>query len=135
MSLTTQEAIDMSISDIIQLPMEHQVLIMHTRDAYVEELASVGGKSAYDIAVDNGYQGTTVEWLESLKADTVQVVTLTETVGVALKASISKSNVICTTVKSNQLDLSICDNTLTLDQIKDKITVNIEDIKLKLKVN
>lgn len=28
------------------------------------------GKSAYDIAVDNGFEGTEQEWLESLKGDT-----------------------------------------------------------------
>lgn len=29
---------------------------------------SRNGKSAYDIAVENGFEGTEVEWLESLKA-------------------------------------------------------------------
>ena len=29
------------------------------------------GKSAYDIAVKNGYTGTEEEWLESLKGDTI----------------------------------------------------------------
>ena len=31
--------------------------------------AGTDGKSAYDIAVDNGFKGTETEWLESLKAD------------------------------------------------------------------
>lgn len=30
----------------------------------------MSGKSAYDIAVENGYTGTKSEWLESLKGDT-----------------------------------------------------------------
>lgn len=30
----------------------------------------VTGKSAYDIAVDNGFSGTVEEWLASLKGDT-----------------------------------------------------------------
>lgn len=33
----------------------------------VEWLASLKGKSAYDIAVDNGFVGTEVEWLASLR--------------------------------------------------------------------
>ena len=31
------------------------------------------GKSAYDIAVDNGFEGTEEEWLESLKGDNVDL--------------------------------------------------------------
>lgn len=35
-----------------------------------EMLSSVSdGKSAYDIAVENGFEGTVLEWLESLKGD------------------------------------------------------------------
>lgn len=30
---------------------------------------SQGGKSAYEIAVENGFEGTVVEWLESLKGE------------------------------------------------------------------
>lgn len=41
-------------------------------DDYIEELKSGGtqgppGKSAYEIAVENGFEGTEQEWLESLK--------------------------------------------------------------------
>lgn len=32
--------------------------------------AGIQGKSAYEIAVENGFQGTEEEWLESLKGDT-----------------------------------------------------------------
>ena len=38
---------------------------------YVSESAgSGGGKSAYEIAVDNGFSGSESEWLESLKGKT-----------------------------------------------------------------
>lgn len=30
----------------------------------------IAGKSAYEIAVENGFKGTEVEWLESLKGET-----------------------------------------------------------------
>lgn len=41
-------------------------------DDYIDELKSGGtqgppGKSAYEIAVENGFEGTEQEWLESLK--------------------------------------------------------------------
>ena len=32
--------------------------------------AGIQGKSAYEIAVENGFQGTETEWLESLKGET-----------------------------------------------------------------
>ena len=32
-------------------------------------IQTIGGKSAYDVAVDNGFTGTEAEWLESLKGD------------------------------------------------------------------
>ena len=32
--------------------------------------AGIYGKSAYEIAVENGFQGTETEWLESLKGET-----------------------------------------------------------------
>ena len=43
-------------------------------DDYIEELKSGGtqgppGKSAYEIAVENGFEGTEQEWLESLKGE------------------------------------------------------------------
>lgn len=34
---------------------------------------AVKGKSAYEIACDNGFKGTPTEWLESLKGDTPQI--------------------------------------------------------------
>ena len=37
-----------------------------------------GGKSAYEIAVDNGFKGTEQEWLASLKADSPSVESLYE---------------------------------------------------------
>lgn len=39
---------------------------------YADENAGEGapGKSAYEIAVENGFVGTEKEWLESLKGDT-----------------------------------------------------------------
>lgn len=44
---------------------------------YVEDsLAGAGalaGKSAYEIAIDNGFSGSPTEWLESLKGDTPQI--------------------------------------------------------------
>ena len=44
---------------------------------YIEDtLAGAGaieGKSAYDIACDNGFIGTPSEWLASLKGDTLQI--------------------------------------------------------------
>lgn len=33
------------------------------------EIKGEDGKSAYQIAVENGFEGTEVEWLESLKGD------------------------------------------------------------------
>ena len=36
-------------------------------DTIIAGAGSLQGKSAYEIAVDNGFQGTEVEWLESLK--------------------------------------------------------------------
>lgn len=38
-------------------------------DTKVEE-AGIQGKSAYEIAVENGFKGTEQEWLESLKGET-----------------------------------------------------------------
>jgi hypothetical protein len=44
---------------------------------YIEDsLAGAGaikGKSAFDIACDNGFKGTPTEWLETLKGDTPQI--------------------------------------------------------------
>jgi hypothetical protein len=44
---------------------------------YIDDsLAGAGaikGKSAYEIACDNGFKGTPTEWLESLKGDTPQI--------------------------------------------------------------
>lgn len=44
---------------------------------YIDDsLAGAGaiqGKSAYEIACDNGFTGTPTEWLESLKGDTPQI--------------------------------------------------------------
>lgn len=37
------------------------------------------GKSAYELAVDNGYKGTEQDWLESLKGESVTVVTISNT--------------------------------------------------------
>lgn len=34
-----------------------------------EEIANITGKSAYDVAVENGYQGTEADWLVSLQGD------------------------------------------------------------------
>lgn len=34
------------------------------------------GKSAYELAVDNGYKGTEQDWLESLKGESVTIVTI-----------------------------------------------------------
>lgn len=38
-------------------------------DTKVEE-AGIQGKSAYEVAVENGFKGTEQEWLESLKGET-----------------------------------------------------------------
>ena len=38
-----------------------------TEETDGEQLGSGGGKSAYDIAVENGFEGTVTEWLDSLK--------------------------------------------------------------------
>lgn len=38
-------------------------------DKKVKE-AGIQGKSAYEIAVENGFEGTEMEWLESLKGET-----------------------------------------------------------------
>ena len=38
-------------------------------DTKIEE-AGIQGKSAYEIAVENGFKGTEQEWLESLKGET-----------------------------------------------------------------
>lgn len=35
--------------------------------------AGADGKSAYEVALDNGFEGTEEEWLESLKADMKEV--------------------------------------------------------------
>ena len=38
-------------------------------DTKIEE-AGIQGKSAYEVAVENGFKGTEQEWLESLKGET-----------------------------------------------------------------
>lgn len=49
--------------------MDIQSYILSKR--YVDDcLAGVQGKSAYDIAVDNGFIGSEKEWLESLRGNT-----------------------------------------------------------------
>lgn len=35
--------------------------------------SSTLGKSAYEIAVENGFQGTEIEWLESLKGEALTI--------------------------------------------------------------
>ena len=53
--------------------------VVNTSDKVVEEVKKIkqgaDGKSAYEIAVDNGYQGTEEEWLENLKASNTNIVT------------------------------------------------------------
>lgn len=53
------------------------VLIWHDLQQQIDELKKNGagkpgadGKSAYEIALENGFEGTEAEWLESLKGDT-----------------------------------------------------------------
>lgn len=38
-------------------------------ESHVATLPAIGGQSAYEIAVDNGYTGTEQEWLLSLKGE------------------------------------------------------------------
>ena len=51
--------------DIFTLAMAKELI-----DCDCDESSSAPGKSAYEIAVDNGFQGTEQEWLESLKGQT-----------------------------------------------------------------
>ena len=37
------------------------------------DIEIIGGKSAYEIAVDNGFQGTEQEWLDSLKGESPSI--------------------------------------------------------------
>ena len=46
---------------------------------------SKGGKSAYDIAVDNGFVGTEVEWLESLKGEDGKSLNIVDIYNVAVE--------------------------------------------------
>lgn len=48
---------------------ENYSTICSDEDTYIVETPYVVGISAYEIAVANGFEGTTEEWLESLKAD------------------------------------------------------------------
>ena len=38
----------------------------------LEKLKGEDGKSAYEVAIDNGFEGTEQEWLESLKAEVTE---------------------------------------------------------------
>lgn len=38
-------------------------------DQKIVEAGGIAGKSAYEIAVENGFKGTEKEWLESLKGE------------------------------------------------------------------
>jgi parallel beta-helix repeat protein len=55
----------MSAQDVIELQGK-----INTFEQALNEGTLLTGKSAYEIAVDNGFIGTEVEWLESLKGDT-----------------------------------------------------------------
>lgn len=56
---------------IITIPIDSSVVIRGTTTRIVISTLSTGipGKSAYEIAVANGFVGTEVEWLLSLKGD------------------------------------------------------------------
>lgn len=54
--------------------------ILPTPDLYMQFLWKINetengkdGKSAYEIAVENGFVGTKIEWLESLKGSDLQI--------------------------------------------------------------
>jgi hypothetical protein len=68
--MTSAEAMSIKIEDLLQLPHKDVVEILHLRDSYLNSIVIGEGKSAYDIAVLNGYDGTVVEWLLSLKGST-----------------------------------------------------------------
>ena len=69
------------------------------------------GKSAYEIAVDNGYSGTEAEWLDSLKGKSAEI----------LDNSITTSK--------------LADKSVTLDKIADGIIPDIENIKMLFFIN
>ena len=80
---------------------------------YVDEtLAGMGtlhGKSAYEIACDNGFNGTEIEWLESLKGDTAEV-----------ESALNEYKV------SN--DIKVNQNTQDIAELESK-TVNVKDVQ------
>lgn len=55
-------AIDMSGDEAL-------ILAKKYTEETVEGAGAIKGKSAYEIAVDEGYSGTETQWLESLKGD------------------------------------------------------------------
>lgn len=69
------------------------------------------GKSAYEIAVENGYIGTEAEWLESLKGKSAEI----------LDYSITTSK--------------LANKSVTLDKIADGIIPDIENIKMLFFIN
>ena len=61
--------------------------VIHKYETHIDaETNTVTGKSAYELAVDNGYVGTVAEWLESLKGDADEIAALNTTVA-ALNAN------------------------------------------------
>ena len=43
------------------------VLYVRNKNGEFEEVPAIVGRSAYQTAVDNGFNGTEIEWLETLK--------------------------------------------------------------------
>lgn len=62
--------------------------VLRYRDANgnVSNIRAIRGKSAYQIAVDNGFKGTEKEWLETLQAEPINEADMTKVVAAVLAA-------------------------------------------------
>jgi hypothetical protein len=60
--------------------------VLRYRDANgnVSNIRAIRGKSAYQIAVDNGFKGTEKEWLETLQAEPINEADMTKVVAAVL---------------------------------------------------
>lgn len=62
------------------------VLRVRDNNGNVANIPAIRGKSAYQIAVDNGFEGTETEWLASLEADPINEADMEKVVAAVLDA-------------------------------------------------
>lgn len=62
------QVLDISIAPIIDLHLQIEDPINLVPEAVPSLVKGADGLSAYEVAVENGFEGTEAEWLESLKS-------------------------------------------------------------------